>query len=71
MRVLPKGTEVTCPTCGRVMVRLKKEIESGGRLKAADFEPVLDTPAAGQPANCPYDKTPYIATKVHTAEGWT
>lgn len=67
---LPKGTEITCPACARVMVRARVEIYRGDTIGPAFFEAVEYFPTKGANAICPYDGTAWGAMKVHTKEGW-
>lgn len=70
MPVLSKGEEITCPSCGKVMVRALRDIERGGRVLTEDFEPVEHHIKSGDRMTCPYDGTKYFRGQVHTKEGW-
>jgi hypothetical protein len=69
MKVLPVGTELTCPKCHHIMVRSIHEITTGMVLKAEYFESV-DGSTKGLMV-CLFDGVPYaISGKVHTKDGW-
>lgn len=75
MIVIPKGTEVTCPKCGEVMLRTKVDLLKGDVLSSDVFEPVGTIAKNGRFAECPNEKAPYVktidgVTKVHTKDGW-
>lgn len=76
MKVLPKGTELTCPQCHRIMARLKKDIHSGDILKTDHFESIDGQIRQYTYMRCPFDGIDYGRSKhlgsyeVHTKDGW-
>ena len=77
MSVLPVGTKLTCPECGRVVARVTTEIKTGMRLMAKYFEPVEGIIEPGTKMECPFDGVAFSRRKrdrwfyeVHTSEGW-
>ena len=40
MKVLPKGTVITCPQCAEVMCVVKVELKSGDLIKSENFASV-------------------------------
>jgi hypothetical protein len=76
MKVLPVGTELTCPKCNRVMVRSIQEIRAGMLLIIEYFESVEHKPASKEGMRCPFDRTPFAINRggvngeVHTKDGW-
>lgn len=77
MVVLPEGTEITCPKCGKVLFRSKRDLSAGDVIRFQDFEA---TPGIPQPERrtdmvCPFDREPYGkrllgVAMVHTRRGW-
>ena len=76
MKILPKGTELMCPQCHRIMARLKKDIQSGEILKTEYFESVDGQIKQYTSMRCPWDGVDYGRSKhqgafeVHTKDGW-
>jgi hypothetical protein len=73
IKILPKGTEITCPVCERIMVRSNRDITSGELLKSSYFDPVQANPLPHTRMECPFDGASYgiyPPGKVHTKEGW-
>ncbi len=75
MKVLPKGTEITCPSCHKILMRSNVDIQSGQILKTDYFDPVEHAPTKHTKMECPFDGTPYGQAsfgvmKVHTKDGW-
>lgn len=76
MKILPKGTEITCPQCGRVMCRIIVDLSEGFPIMAKNFESVEALVIQHTPMNCPYDGSPYCSPtyrgghRLHTKDGW-
>lgn len=77
MKILPAGTEFTCPKCGATMCRLNRDLMSGDIIKSSYVDAVVDKPKPHMPALCPFDQTPYGDSRgtdggfrIHTREGW-
>lgn len=76
MLVLPKGTEITCPQCHKVMCRLIVDLRSGDLIASKSFESVNAQVIPGTPMSCPNDGEPFGAPvfggyhKLHTKDGW-
>lgn len=74
--MLPKGTELTCPKCNRVMARSRYDIYPNTVLSLDQWEAVDGNLRSGGPMRCPYDSTPYAVHRgmrgeVHIKEeGW-
>lgn len=74
--MLEKGTEITCPKCGRVLLRLTRRLKTGTVMNADAFEGVdMDSPMHGQAMLCQFDGTAFAKPKdrgykLHTREGW-
>jgi hypothetical protein len=77
MKVLPVGTEITCPTCNRIMVRVIRELRTGDLIVAEAFESVEAQAIPHKPLKCPFDKTTFggrfsrsSGFQLHTKDGW-
>ena len=74
LKVLPKGTELTCPKCGRIMVRANCDIDRKGLIRSKYFDPVEARCEPKSGMHCPFDETPFArafdGVEVHTKDGW-
>lgn len=72
MKILPVGTEITCPECGRVMCRVKVQLQAGDRIMVEQFESVDGKIQSHAPMICPFDGAQYGLTGrgFHTKDGW-
>lgn len=71
MRVLPKGTEITCPKCGILLVVSTEDIKPKTKLLPSMFSARRIQPIMGQKMRCPEDGEPFfLRGKIHTKDGW-
>lgn len=75
MNKLPKGTEITCPKCCKIMLIAKEEISQGDTVSSDNFEQVEFKGSIGTKMECPDCKAAFGEINfgyswLHTKKGW-
>lgn len=71
--IIKEGTAISCPECGKEILRFNTDIFYSSTVDASDVDPIGDTkpPTGGTPMRSPCCNVPYIGMgKIYTRSGW-